>query len=57
MYGENVSHATAKKQVEKIMTKFDKDKNGLLTEQEFIQGCLDDKEMLDFFVPNNNNNN
>ena len=52
MYGENISGSSAKKQVDKIMSKFDKDLNGLLSEQEFVNGCLSDPEMLNFFLPN-----
>ena len=52
MYGENVSVSSARKQVDKLMTKFDKDNNGLLSEQEFVDGCLNDAELLNFFVPN-----
>lgn len=52
MYGENVSVSSARKQVDKLMFKFDKDNNGLLSEKEFVDGCLNDAELLNFFVPN-----
>jgi Ca2+-binding EF-hand superfamily protein len=51
-YGENVSVSSAKKQVDKLMSKFDKDNNGLLSEQEFVNGCMNDEELLKFFLPN-----
>ncbi len=51
MYGENVSESNAKQLVNKIMKKFDQDNNGLLSEQEFIDGCMKDEEMRSFFAP------
>lgn len=51
MYGENVTDSNTKQLVDKIMKKFDKDNNGLLSEQEFIEGCLNDDEMRAFFAP------
>ena len=47
-----MSVSSAKKQVDKLMTKFDKDNNGLLSEQEFVNGCMNDAELLKFFLPN-----
>ena len=51
MYGENVSDSSAKQLVNKIMKKFDIDNNGLLTEKEFVDGCLNDDELRAFFAP------
>jgi Ca2+-binding EF-hand superfamily protein len=38
MHGEKVSDVVAHQQVEKLMKKLDKDQNGLISEQEFVQG-------------------
>ncbi len=38
LYGENVSSSVAKEQVDKLMDKLDKDKNGLISEEEFVNG-------------------
>jgi len=52
MYGDKSSIESTKKQVNKFMVTFDNDQNGLLSEQEFIDGCLRDKDMLTFLAPN-----
>ncbi len=38
LYGEDVSLLTAREQVDKLMNKLDKDKNGLISEEEFVNG-------------------
>ncbi len=52
MYGDNNSIENIRKQVNKFMSSFDDDKNGLLSEQEFINGCLRDKDLFTFLNPN-----
>lgn len=52
MYGdEAVSKNVIKSYVDKLMNKFDADKNGLLSEEEFVQGCLNDSDLRQFFAP------
>ena len=48
MYGENVPSSIAKQHVDKLMKKFDRDNNGLLSEKEFVDGKLTYKEELHF---------
>ena len=38
LYGEHASASVARQQVEKLMKKLDKDKNGLISEAEFVNG-------------------
>jgi Ca2+-binding EF-hand superfamily protein len=51
MYGDEASSSDIKHEVDKLMFKFDKDNNGVLSVQEFIDGCLRDKELMAFFAP------
>lgn len=51
MYGETMSIGHVKSEVDKLMKKFDKDNNGLLSEKEFVEGCLNDEQMRRFFAP------
>jgi Ca2+-binding EF-hand superfamily protein len=51
MYGDEASTSDIKNEVDKLMFKFDKDNNGVLSVQEFIDGCLRDKELMAFFAP------
>jgi hypothetical protein len=50
MYGENASSTSVKNLVDKIMLKFDNDNNGVLSEKEFVDGCLRDEELRRFFI-------
>ncbi len=52
MYGDDSPIENTRKQVNKFMVMFDNDRNGLLSEQEFIDGCLRDKDMMKFLAPN-----
>ena len=38
--------------VKTIMTKLDKDNNGYLTEQEFVEGCINDPILRSLLAPN-----
>ncbi len=51
MYGDDSSTHDIKHEVDKLMKRFDKDQNNLLSMQEFIDGCLNDKELMNFFAP------
>jgi Ca2+-binding EF-hand superfamily protein len=46
--GENSPH----KRVQKIMTKLDKDNDGKLSPEEFIDGCLNDEILRQLLAPN-----
>ena len=50
MYGEKVSSDSVTEYVEKILMKFDLDRNGALSEQEFIEGCLHDQDLRKMFA-------
>lgn len=54
LYGENATSSLTKDQVNKLMNKLDTDKNGLISEEEFVSGCLLDTELRQFFAPNCN---
>lgn len=51
MYGESLPEKSINLDVERLMKKFDSDNNGLITENEFITGCLRDDELRRMFVP------
>lgn len=52
MYGEDqVNKSVVKSYVDKLMNKFDADQNGLLSEKEFVDGCLNDQDLRQFFAP------
>lgn len=51
MYGEFLPSKAIDMEVERLMKKFDSDNNGLITEREFIEGCLKDDELKRMFVP------
>lgn len=52
MYGEDsLNKSVVKTYVDKLMNKFDADKNGLLSEKEFVDGCLNDQDLRQFFAP------
>lgn len=52
MYGEDtLNKNVVKSYVDKLMNKFDADHNGLLSEKEFVDGCLNDQDLRQFFAP------
>lgn len=51
MYGEDATNKGIKMYVDKLMSKFDSDQNGMLSEKEFVEGCLNDQELRQFFAP------
>ncbi|CAF0989013.1 unnamed protein product [Brachionus calyciflorus] len=50
MYGDSLPEKTIKNEVERLMKKFDTDNNGIITEKEFIDGCLRDQELREIFA-------
>ncbi|RNA19680.1 Neuronal calcium sensor 2 [Brachionus plicatilis] len=51
MYGESLPSKAINNEALRLMQKFDSDKNGLITEKEFIEGCLRDDDLKRIFVP------
>ena len=41
-----------KHRVEAIFKKLDRDNNGTLSEDEFVEGCLNDPVLMNFLAPN-----